>query len=179
MASVGDKAPNFNLRNANKAKGGEMMTLDDARGEKGTIVVFECNHCPYVIASIGRMEDMAKYANDSGFGFIGINSNDPIVYANDDFEHMVKRADGGMGYPYLHDETQEIATAYDAKRTPEFFLLNNEDMIVYKGRMDDNPRDPTDVTTTDLKDAVDALLAGNEIPVSETESIGCSVKWKQ
>ena len=78
-----------------------------------------------------------------------------------------------------YDDTQEIATAYDAKRTPEFFLLNNEDTIVYKGRMDDNPRDPSDVTTTDLKDAVDALLSGTEILVSETESIGCSIKWKQ
>jgi len=179
MAKVGDKAPSFNLKNANTARGGDMMSLDDVRGENGTIVVFECNHCPYVIASIGRMEDMAKYASESGLGFVGINSNDPIVYANDDFEHMVKRADGGMGYPYLHDDTQEIATAYDAKRTPEFFLLNNDDTIVYKGRMDDNPRDPSDVTTTDLKDAVDALLSGNEILVTETESIGCSVKWKQ
>lgn len=179
MAKVGDKAPNFNLKNANKAKGSDMISLDDARGNNGTIVVFECNHCPYVIASIGRMEDMARYASESGLGFVGINSNDPIVYANDDFEHMVKRAEGGMGYPYLHDDTQEIATAYDAKRTPEFFLLNNEDTIVYKGRMDDNPRDPSNVTTTDLKDAVDALLSGNEILVTETESIGCSVKWKQ
>ena len=88
MAKVGDKAPNFNLKNANKAKGSDMISLDDARGDNGTIVVFECNHCPYVIASIGRMEDMARYASESGLGFVGINSNDPIVYANDDFEHI-------------------------------------------------------------------------------------------
>ena len=179
MANVGQKAPNFNLRNANKAHGGETMSLDDARGENGTIVVFECNHCPYVIASIGRMEDMAVFAKQSNIGFIGINSNDPIVYANDDFEHMVKRADAGMGYPYLHDETQEIATAYGAKRTPEFYLLDSNDVIVYRGRMDDSPRDPSDVTTTELKDAVDAILAGNTPDVTQTESIGCSVKWKQ
>ena len=96
MANVGQKAPNFNLRNANKAHGGETMSLDDARGENGTIVVFECNHCPYVIASIGRMEDMAVFAKQSNVGFIGINSNDPIVYVNDDFEHMVKRADSPL-----------------------------------------------------------------------------------
>ena len=109
---------------------------------------------------------------------MGINSNDPVVYENDSFDHMVKRAEGGMPYAYLHDATQEIAHAYGAKRTPEFFLFNADHQLVYQGRMDDSPRNPNDVTTTDLADAIDAMLGGQTPPVDYTESIGCSVKWK-
>ena len=179
MANVGQRAPNLNLRNANKAHGGETMSLDDARGENGTIVVFECNHCPYVIASIGRMEDMAVFAKQSNIGFIGINSNDPIVYANDDFEHMVKRADAGMGYPYLHDETQEIATAYGAKRTPEFYLLDNNDVIVYRGRMDNSsPGNDIEISGNDLRKACLSLLNGSTISLDQHPSMGCNIKWK-
>ena len=89
------------------------MTSDDAAGALGTVVVFECNHCPYVIANIGRMESMALWCDEVGIGFVGINSNDPVVYPNDSFENMRKRATS-MGYPYLHDVTQDIVRAYDA-----------------------------------------------------------------
>ena len=154
------------------------MNIDQACRGNGLIVVFECNHCPYVIASISRLEAMAMKARDLDIGFIGINSNDPLVYPNDSFEHMQTRAQA-MSYPYLHDATQEIAHAYDAKRTPEFFLFDSDLKLVYKGRMDDSPRDPTLVQTHELADAIDAMLDGNSPAVSITESIGCSVKWKR
>jgi acyl-coenzyme A synthetase/AMP-(fatty) acid ligase len=91
---------------------------------------------------------------------------------------MVKRAQKGMPYPYLHDPTQVTATAWGAERTPEFFLLNSEGIVVYHGRMDDSPRDPTQATTSELKDAIDAMVSGVTPAVVSTESIGCSVKWK-
>lgn len=176
--SIGDAAPPFELQNSNPHYGATSMTLSDARGEKGLLVVFECNHCPYVVASISRLEAMAKKAEGLQIGFIGINSNDPTVYPNDSFEHMQTRADG-MSYPYLHDSTQDIAHAYDAKRTPEFFLFDGELNLVYKGRMDDSPRDPTQVNTHELDDAIQSMLDGVAPEIAVTESIGCSVKWKR
>lgn len=173
----GDQAPPFELTNAHAQVGAQTMSFDAASGANGTVVVFECNHCPYVIANISRMEAMAQACKDRSIGFVGINSNDPEVYPNDSFEHMQKRAEG-MGYPYLHDATQDIAHAYGAKRTPEFFLFNSDGTLVYQGRMDDSPRDPTKVTTQELSDAIDAMLAGSKPNVEQTESIGCSVKWK-
>ena len=101
-----------------------------------------------------------------------------MVYENDSFEHMIKRAEGGMPYAYLHDASQTDAHAYDAKRTPEFFLFDADDRLVYQGRMDDSPRNPNDVTTSELADAIAAMLNGETPAVDATESIGCSVKWK-
>ena len=175
---IGDKAPEFHLQNANCNIGGEHSTLSASMGNNGCVVVFECNHCPYVIASIDRMNNMAEYCNVNGIGFVGINSNDPDNYPVDSFENMVKRAEKGMPYAYLHDGTQEVATAWGAQRTPEFFLLNADGVVTYHGRMDDNPRDPTQVTTSELKDAIDAMLAGSTPAIQSTDSIGCSVKWK-
>ena len=174
---VGDKAPNYSLKNSNLSEGGDALTLPDSMKKNGCVVVFECNHCPYVVASISRMEAMAKACKDRHIGFVGINSNDPDVYPNDSFEHMQKRAEG-MGYPYLHDATQDVAHAYGAKRTPEFFLFDSDGALVYRGRMDDSPKDPTKATTQELSDAIEAMLAGSRPSVDQTESIGCSVKWK-
>tara|TARA_B100000767_G_scaffold273387_1_gene303345 strand:- start:1791 stop:2330 length:540 start_codon:yes stop_codon:yes gene_type:complete len=176
--SIGDPAPSFELQNSNPIQGEASMNLEQARRKNGLIVVFECNHCPYVIASISRLEAMAGKAKNLEIGFIGINSNDPTTYPNDSFEHMQTRAQG-MSYPYLHDVTQDVAHAYDAERTPEFFLFNSELQLIYKGRMDDSPRDPTLVQSSELDDAIQAMLDGNTPAVSMTESIGCSVKWKR
>ena len=176
--NIGDKALDYTLKNANDEIGGLSLNLQQSTGEKGLVIVFECNHCPYVVASIDRMNNISDYCNSKQIGFVGINSNDASVYANDSFEHMVKRAKNGMPYPYLYDETQEVAHSYGAKRTPEFFLFNSENVLIYRGRMDDSPRDPTQATTSELKDAIDAMLQERTPSVSETESIGCSVKWK-
>ena len=175
---VGDVAPEFNLRNANTAFGNEQQSLSDSMAKNGCVVVFECNHCPYVVASVGRMNNMAEYCNVNGIGFVGINANDPDNYPADSFENMVKRAEKGMPYAYLHDATQEVATAWGAQRTPEFYLLDVEGVVTYHGRMDDSPRDPNNATTSELKDAIDSMLAGSTPAVQFTDSIGCSVKWK-
>jgi peroxiredoxin len=175
---VGDKAPDYSLKNSNSEEGGDVLSLSDSIEKRGCVVVFECNHCPYVIASVDRINAMSNYCNEREIGFVGINSNDPVNYPADSFENMVKRAQKGMPYPYLHDPTQVTATAWGAERTPEFFLLNSEGIVVYHGRMDDSPRDPTQATTSELKDAIDAMVSGVNPTVVSTESIGCSVKWK-
>ena len=175
---VGDNLVDFTLKNANNSIGGDEVNAVKYAQENGLVVAFECNHCPYVVASVLRMNSLAKYCFDNGIGFVGINSNDSSVYETDSFEHMVKRAEKGMPYPYLHDEDQSVATEYGAKRTPEFFFFNKDKSLTYKGRMDDSPKNPTDVTSTDLLDAINAVLAGNEPEKKATESIGCSVKWK-
>jgi len=174
----GDVAPDFSLPNSNPRAGAGTMTLVDSMGEKGTVVVFTCNHCPYVVGSEGRIEAIAKKCRDLGLGFVGINSNDPVKYESDSWDNMVKRAERGMTYPYLHDSSQEVAIAYGAERTPEFYLLDSARKVAYRGRMDDSPRDPSHASTSELSDAIDLLLAGSEITLERTDSIGCSVKWK-
>ena len=175
----GDKAPSFNLPNANKAHGESVVGLDEVIGESGGVVMFTCNHCPYVVASEGRIEAMAKMAREFGLGFVGINSNDPERYVSDDWDHMVERASKGMSYPYLHDSTQEVARSYGAERTPEFYLVSGGQDVMYRGRLDDSPRDPSNATTCELEDALNQYVSGQRIRVQRTESIGCSVKWKE
>ena len=175
----GDQAPDFELSNANAAVGGGTMTLSDAMGDKGAVLMFTCNHCPYVVGSEERIENAASRARELGMGFVGINSNDPIMYESDNWDSMVKRAGKGMSYAYLHDEPQAIAHAYGAERTPESYLLDSNGAVVYRGRMDDSPRNPMDATTDELGDAMSALAAGESIANARTDSIGCSVKWKQ
>jgi thiol-disulfide isomerase/thioredoxin len=171
--------PNFELGNANPSIGGELVNFSDRLQSNGLIILFECNHCPYVVASIDRINEMANFASSKEIGFIGINSNDASVYSSDSFENMQKRAEKGMPYPYLFDETQIVAETFDAKRTPEFFLFDGDGRLVYKGRMDDSPRNPNQVSRTELLDAISSLLEGRTIENKVTESIGCSVKWKQ
>ena len=110
-------------------------------------------------------------------GFVGINSNDPDNYPTDNWEHMIKRAET-MSYPYLHDASQEVARAWGAERTPEFYLINGQGRITYRGRLDDSPKDPGLATTHELMDAIASLLADEQPDTPRTDSIGCSVKWK-
>ena len=174
----GDTAPDFPLPNANADVGGNPMSLTDLMGQNGAVVVFTCNHCPYVVGSEPRIEAMAERARSEGLGFAGINSNDPVNYQSDSWDNMVKRATRGMGYSYLHDDTQDTARAYGAERTPEFYLIDSSGSVVYRGRLDDSPRDPSHTTSSDLANAMDDLAAGRSVSVSRTDSIGCSVKWK-
>ena len=154
------------------------MSLTDVMSHNGAIVVFTCNHCPYVVGSEPRIEAMAERARSEGLGFAGINSNDPGNYESDSWDNMVKRANRGMSYSYLHDDSQDTARAYGAERTPEFYLIDSSGSVVYRGRLDDSPRDPSHTTSSDLSNAMDDLTAGRSIAVSRTNSIGCSVKWK-
>ena len=154
------------------------MSLTDVMSHNGAVVVFTCNHCPYVVGSEPRIEAMAERARSEGLGFAGINSNDPVNYESDSWNNMVKRANRGMSYSYLHDGSQDTARADGAERTPEFYLIDSSGSVVYRGRLDDSPRDPSHTTSSDLSDAMDDLTAGRSIAVSRTDSIGCSVKWK-
>ena len=179
MVEPGTKAPDFELPDANGNPGGEMRSLHDVLGENGAVVFFTCNHCPYVVGSEPRIESAAEVARKNGLGFAGINSNDPVKYESDSWDNMVKRANKGMTYPYLHDSSQEVALAYGAERTPEFYLLNSDSVVVYRGRLDDSPRDPSHATTSELEDAIEELATGKTVSVPRTESMGCSVKWKE
>ena len=179
MAKLGSPTPDFNLKNWNPLLQHESYELDSFKNQTSLLVAFFCNHCPYVVGSEERIENAASRARELGMGFVGINSNDPIMYESDNWDSMVKRAGKGMSYAYLHDETQAIAHAYGAERTPEFYLLDSTGSVVYRGRMDDSPRNPMDATTDELGDAMSALAAGNTIVNARTDSIGCSVKWKQ
>ena len=174
----GDKVSAFKLPNANKNSGESEMSLEQIITGSGAVIVFECNHCPYVVGSIERIENMANRCRDLGYGFAGINSNDAVNYPADSFDNMLKRADKGMSYPYLHDESQEVAVEWGAERTPEFYLLNGEGVVMYRGRMDNSPSDPTKASTTELSDALDVMSMGDVPPIQRTQSIGCSVKWK-
>tara|TARA_B100000287_G_scaffold360664_1_gene353146 strand:- start:4381 stop:4935 length:555 start_codon:yes stop_codon:yes gene_type:complete len=174
----GSGAPDFNLPNANQSSGLENMSLSEIMGENGAVVFFTCNHCPYVVGSEPRIEAVAERARSMGLGFAGINSNDPIKYESDSWENMVKRAERGMSYPYLHDSSQNVALSYGAERTPEFYLIDTDAKVVYRGRLDDSPRDPSHATTSELEDAIEQMISGEPISVSRTDSIGCSVKWK-
>jgi len=174
----GDKAPDFKLKNANTQGDLIEASLDDIMGSNGAIIVFECNHCPYVVGSIERINNAANFALENNIGFVGINSNDAVKYPDDSFEAMQKRAIRGMPYSYLFDETQEVAKEWGAERTPEFYLINNEKLVVYRGRMDDSPKNPMNATTSELFDAIGALLSHKTPDTSRTDSIGCSVKWK-
>ena len=176
VCDFGKKAEDFKLKSINN----KLVSLNDIKGDKATLIMFICNHCPYVKAII---KDLAKDCNElkkDGINSVAIMSNDTKNYPEDSFENMIKFADMNNfdELNYLYDETQEVAHSYGAKRTPEFFLFNSENVLVYRGRMDDSPRDPTQATTSELKDAIDAMLEERTPSVSETESIGCSVKWK-
>lgn len=142
------------------------------------LVVFSCNHCPYVKAYEGRIKDLQTRYRD-GIQVVAINANDSNSYQEDSFENMKIRArDEQFNFVYLVDETQETARAFGASSTPEFYLFNKERVLVYKGKFDDNWKEPDKVSNNYLTDAIDEVLEGKQISVPETYSIGCSIKWK-
>jgi peroxiredoxin len=172
---IGQQAPDFSLPGVD----GKKYSLAKFKKNPILVVVFSCNHCPYVVGSEDRM--IAFYADYSGkgVGMIAINSNETQNHPGDAFEHMVQRAkDKGFKFPYVRDDTQDAAKAYGALRTPHFYVFDKSRKLCYTGRMDDNPREPGKQTTHELRDAVEALLAGNNPPVEVTNPIGCNVKWK-
>jgi len=147
-------------------------------GKKATAVVFMCNHCPYVLAWMDRVMAIAKDYADQGVAFVGLNANDPAKYANDDFAGMQKMAEEqGLPFPYLHDETQAVATAYGAERTPEIFLFDGDLKLRYHGAPDDN-YEADQASVPYLRNALDAVLAGGEPPIAQTPAVGCTIKWK-
>ncbi|MHC4716989.1 MAG: thioredoxin family protein [Planctomycetota bacterium] len=172
---IGEAAPDFNLPGVD----GRDYSLADFADVEVLIVVFSCNHCPYVVGSEDRMNALhADYA-PKGVAMVAINSNETENHPTDSFEHMVQRAkDKGFEFPYVRDESQDVAKAYGALRTPHFYVFDADRTLRYTGRMDDNPREPGKETTRELRDALDAVLAGEDVPVPLTNPIGCNVKWK-
>jgi peroxiredoxin len=167
---LGDTAPDFALPDTDGQEHGPDGT---------TVVVFTCNHCPYALAWHERILDAARDYADRGVGFLAVNPNDAERYPADSYEAMKERvgADGGWPLPYLRDESQEVARAFDARTTPDVFVLDSERRLRYRGAPDEDHRDPS-LGAAWLRDALDALLAGEQPALAETEPVGCSVKWK-
>ena len=175
MATIGDKAIPFEL----PAVDGKDYTLSSiSSGKNATAVVFMCNHCPYVLAWIDRLAAIANDYADQGVAFVGINANDPAKYAADDFAGMKRMAkERNLPFPYLHDESQEVASAYAAERTPEIFLYDSNLVLRYHGAPDDNYEE-NQAKITYLRDALDAVLAGEAPSIADTPPVGCTIKWK-
>lgn len=172
---IGATAPDFNLLGVD----GKHHSLSDYRDAKLLIVVFSCNHCPYVIGSEERMNRLYRDYKPRGVEMVAINSNEDQNHPTDSYEHMVQRAkERGFEFDYLRDDTQEVALAYGALRTPHFYLFDTDRKLRYTGRMDDNPKDERLARTHELRDAIEALLQGRKPPVELTNPIGCNVKWK-
>ena len=159
--NVGDKAPSTSVKM--KGVDGKELSIADVAGKEGTLVIFSCNHCPYVKAWQGRIASIGNAAKGKGVGVIVINSNDPAAYAEDSFSEMQKRAQQlGFTFPYVVDATSDVARAYGATRTPEAFLFDKGGKLVYHGAIDDS-KEADQVTKHYLQDAIDALVGGKEI----------------
>lgn len=162
-----------------KSVDGRMVSIGDAKGEKGTLVIFTCNHCPFVVAWQERMVELSNTYQKKGLGVIFINSNNPQVNDGDNYEGMQKMAkENGYEFPYVVDATSDVARHFGAKKTPDIFLFDAEGKLIYHGAVDDNSRKPKEVQKTYLKDALDALLAGNPVVEKETKAVGCGIKFR-
>jgi peroxiredoxin len=172
---LGKAAPTFRL----PATDGKTYTLDDIAGRKGTVMVFICNHCPYVKAVIDRLVSDAKVLMAEGIGFAAICSNDAQAYPEDSFANMQRFAKThGFPFPYLHDEDQSVARAYAAVCTPDFFGYDKDRRLRYRGRLDEGRTAPIPSTARrELVEAMRAIAAGTT-PSEQLPSVGCSIKWK-
>jgi peroxiredoxin len=172
---VGTSAPPFSLPGVD----GKTWSLDSFADAELLVVVFTCNHCPYAIASEDRLlEIQADYA-DKGVRLVAVNPNDAVNYPADSFDKMVERAAvKAFTFPYLHDESQGVARAYDAACTPDIFVFDRDRKLVYNGRIDDNWQQPAEVTRRDLRAVLDAALEGRPVDFEHVPSMGCSIKWK-
>ncbi|MBF0610861.1 MAG: thioredoxin family protein [Magnetococcales bacterium] len=157
---------------------GSIHTLADYQQAPAMVVVFWCNHCPYVQALEQRVIDLAKEMNTLGVRFIAVSSNDTKSYPEDSFPNMKKRAkEKKYTFDYLFDEKQTMARAYGAVCTPDFFVYDQERKLRYRGRLDDSPRNPAGVRKQELKEAILAVLNGRPVPTPQNPSMGCSLKW--
>ena len=176
MVPLGEPARPFSLPGVD----GKMHTLDSFQDHRILVLIFMCNHCPYVKAVLSRLIDLQNQMADKGVQLVGINSNDASRYPDDSMENMKKIAkEKNISFPYLFDETQEIARVYDAVCTPDIYVYGEDRRLLYRGRIDDNWQHPDKVTQQDLKEAIQAVLAGEKITAEQIPSMGCSIKWKQ
>ena len=176
MLELGTKAPGFTLPDP----WGKNFSRDDIAGKHGLLVVFYCNHCPYVKHIREKFVEVASEYMDKGIGVVAISSNDIVNYPDDSPERMAEDIETfGYRFPYLFDESQEVAQAYDAACTPDFYLFDKNLELVYHGQFDDSrPKNDLPVTGADLKAAMDTVLRGEKPSPEQKPSIGCNIKWK-
>lgn len=173
---IGDTAPYFSLR----ATDGRIYSISDFTGTNALAVIFTANHCPYAQAYEARLCSLAEEFASQGVRFVAICSNDGESYPEDNYENMVERSTTlRFPYPYLHDESQTVARAYDAACTPEAYLFDSNLKLRYQGLIDDNYLEPDRVRSPYLRNAILALLSGKVPPVQRSNAIGCSIKWKR
>ena len=176
MLPLGTTAPDFSLINVN----GETVSRTDFADAKGLLVIFMCNHCPFVIHLADHLSQFARDYHGSGLAIVAISSNDVSSHPQDSPEQMVHEAEQrGYIFPYLYDEDQAVAKAYRAACTPDFFLFDGNHQLVYRGQFDSSrPESGIPVTGEDLRQAVDAMLAGQPVSEDQKPSLGCNIKWK-
>lgn len=176
---TGDIAADFTLKNVT----GKMVSSADYASGKGLIVVFTCNHCPFAKKYQQRLNQLNEMYSKKGYPLIAISSTDAIAIAGDSYENMQQRArEEHYNFPYLYDETQAVARAFGAAKTPHAYLLQRQAghwILRYNGAIDDNGAEPEKVKARYLADAINALLQNKPVPLAETLSIGCAIKWKQ
>ena len=177
MLPLGSKAPSFSLPDT---VSGRTVTLDDMRSDRATVVMFLCNHCPYVVHVNEEIVRLAKDYIPKGVSFVGISSNDAVQYPEDGPDEMKRHAEKiGYPFPYLYDESQEVAKAYDAACTPDFYVFDRDLKLAYRGRLDDSkPKNSNPLTGKDLRNTLDALLSGQPVTEKQYSSGGCNIKWK-
>ena len=178
MLSLGTPAPQFSLPDVVT---GQSYSLNSFTGKTALLVMFMCRHCPYVVHVEQEIARIGRDYDETGLGIIGISSNDPVQYPDDApprLKEMAKRL--AFTFPFCFDETQDIAKAYRAACTPDFYLFNRERRLIYHGQLDDSrPGSNTPVTGRDLRAAIDAVLAGTPVDSNQRASVGCSIKWKR
>ena len=172
---IGGQAPDFHL----KATDGKQYSLNNFSDARILVVFFTCNHCPYVLGSDELTRKTVDQYLPQGVKFVAINSNSPNTYEEDSYENMILRMnENHFPWVYLYDETQEVALAYGALKTPHFFVFNEERKLVYTGRAVDQPRDASKITVNDLDRTLSELIAGKQVSVPVTNPIGCTIKWE-
>lgn len=178
MLELGTVAPDFTLPDTIS---GEMKNLNDISSDKATVIMFLCNHCPYVIYVNETIVNISTEYQAKGVAFIGISSNDAKNYPQDGPELMkVHAAETGYNFPYLYDESQDVAKAYDAACTPDFYIFDGEKRLAYRGRLDNaRPGNSNPLTGDELRTALDAILTGKPVNEKQYPSGGCNIKWKK
>ena len=176
MLSLGTPAADFALPDTH----GNVISLDDLADARALLVIFMCNHCPYVKHVADGLAGLAKEYQERGVAVVGINSNDAASFPDDAPEKMAQEVKlRGYTFPYLYDESQEVAKAYRAACTPDFYVFDGRRKLVYRGQMDSSrPQSGVEVTGNDLRAALDAVLAGQPVPEDQKPSLGCNIKWK-
>ncbi|MBL7792675.1 MAG: thioredoxin family protein [Saprospiraceae bacterium] len=177
MLPLGTKAPHFALPDT---VSGNMISLDDIVSDKATVVMFLCNHCPYVVHVNPEISRLAREYQAIGVSFVGISSNDAVKYPDDAPDKMKETAvQAGYTFPYLYDESQEVARAYDAACTPDFYVFDGNRRLVYRGRLDrSRPANQEPLDGRDLRAALDSVLEGRAVDEKQYPSGGCNIKWK-